>query len=240
MALILNPPMHRTISRDGNSSSVDGAPAFGYGGVVSACSIVGRVVVVVKATVNAFPGPGAAYPWDGWLARPPASERTIGKRCVAQHVFPSHRGPPAEHDLVITRCRFEVISGCRRRSSNGRWLLRLSTEGEAMFTDGDDDNDRTINEKEVRAVATALLLAVHGPDCDEREDRPRFFARGYCVFNVTQVDGYAPPDLPRLPESERIARADAFFAVMNIPVITGGNEACYRYRYGLHASVRAL
>lgn len=29
-----------------------------------------------------------------------------------------------------------------------------------MFTDGDNDNGRTINEKEVRAVATALLLAV--------------------------------------------------------------------------------
>jgi antirestriction protein ArdC len=69
---------------------------------------------------------------------------------------------------------------------------------------------------------------VNGPDCDEREDRPRFFARGYCVFNVTQVDGYALPDVPLLPEAERIARADAFFAALNIPVISGGNEACYR------------
>jgi antirestriction protein ArdC len=63
---------------------------------------------------------------------------------------------------------------------------------------------------------------------DEHEGRPRFFARGYCVFNATQVDGYAPPDLPRLPDSERIARADAFFAAPNIPIISGGNEACYR------------
>ena len=68
----------------------------------------------------------------------------------------------------------------------------------------------------------------NGADCDEREDRPRFFARGYCVFNAGQVDGYAQPDLPRLPESERLARADAFFAALNIPIITGGDEACYR------------
>jgi len=69
---------------------------------------------------------------------------------------------------------------------------------------------------------------VNGPDWDEREHRPRFFWRGYCVFNATQVDGYAPPDLARLPESERTARADAFFAALKIPVITGGIEACYR------------
>jgi antirestriction protein ArdC len=63
---------------------------------------------------------------------------------------------------------------------------------------------------------------------DELEDRPRFFARGYYVFNAMQVDGYVPPDLPSLSDSERIARADAFFAALNIPVIIGGNEACYR------------
>jgi antirestriction protein ArdC len=63
---------------------------------------------------------------------------------------------------------------------------------------------------------------------DEYEDHRRFLARGYCVFNATQVDGYALPDLPSLPESERIVRADAFFAALNIPIITGGDEACYR------------
>ena len=67
-----------------------------------------------------------------------------------------------------------------------------------------------------------------GAHCDGHEDRPRFFARGYYVFNAKQVDGYAPPDLPSLPDSERIVRADAFFAALNIPIITGGNEACYR------------
>jgi antirestriction protein ArdC len=64
-------------------------------------------------------------------------------------------------------------------------------------------------------------------DHGDREDRPRFFARGYSVFNASQVDNYMPPDLPRLSESERIACADAFFAALNIPIIIGA-EACYR------------
>ena len=63
---------------------------------------------------------------------------------------------------------------------------------------------------------------------DERNGRARFFARGYRVFNASQVDGYVLADLPRLPESERIARADAFFAALDIPIITCGDQACYR------------
>jgi antirestriction protein ArdC len=39
------------------------------------------------------------------------------------------------------------------------------------------------------------------PDGDEREEQARFFARGYCVFNANQVDGYAPLDMPHLSES---------------------------------------
>jgi antirestriction protein ArdC len=63
---------------------------------------------------------------------------------------------------------------------------------------------------------------------DDREGRPRFFARGYYVFNEAQVDGRVPSELPRLPESERIAGADAFFSGLTIPIVSGGNEACYR------------
>jgi antirestriction protein ArdC len=65
-------------------------------------------------------------------------------------------------------------------------------------------------------------------DPDEGGTRPRFFARGYFVFNEAQVDGTAPRQLPRLPESERIARADAFFAALGIPIVFEGGEACYR------------
>ena len=65
-------------------------------------------------------------------------------------------------------------------------------------------------------------------DADEREDRARFLARGYCVFNASQVDGYAPHDMPCLSDAERITRADAFFTALGIPVVTGGHRACYR------------
>jgi antirestriction protein ArdC len=63
---------------------------------------------------------------------------------------------------------------------------------------------------------------------DEGGARPRFLARGYYVFNEAQVDGTAPRELPRLPESERIAHADAFFAALKIPIVFEGSEACYR------------
>ena len=67
-----------------------------------------------------------------------------------------------------------------------------------------------------------------GLDQDGRHGRERFFARGYHVFNEAQVDGQIPPEPPRLPDSERIARVDAFFAALRIPIVMDGNEACYR------------
>jgi antirestriction protein ArdC len=65
-------------------------------------------------------------------------------------------------------------------------------------------------------------------DGDERRACARFVARGYCVFNASQVDGYPPHDLPCLPEAEHIARADAFFTALDIPIVTGGDRVCYR------------
>ena len=57
--------------------------------------------------------------------------------------------------------------------------------------------------------------------------RPRVFARGYSVFNAAQVDGYAAPALPMLPEPERIGHAEAFFAALGADIRHGGNRACY-------------
>jgi len=68
-------------------------------------------------------------------------------------------------------------------------------------------------------------------DADDRAEdgRPsRVFARGYAVFNAAQVDGYAAPALPVLPETERIDHAEAFFAATGIDVRHGGNRAYYR------------
>lgn len=65
-------------------------------------------------------------------------------------------------------------------------------------------------------------------DPDEATDeRPRFFARGYSVFNQAQVDGYVAPEVAGLPETERLAHAEAFYANLGIPTVYGGAEACY-------------
>ena len=67
-------------------------------------------------------------------------------------------------------------------------------------------------------------------DAGEGEEdgrRSRVFARGYSVFNAAQVDGYAAPALPMLPEAERIGHAEAFFAAIGADIRHGGARACY-------------
>jgi len=66
-------------------------------------------------------------------------------------------------------------------------------------------------------------------DGDEDRDEPaqRMFARGYTVFNCAQVDGYTPPEMPVLPEAERIERAERFCAALGIDIRHGGSRACY-------------
>ena len=62
---------------------------------------------------------------------------------------------------------------------------------------------------------------------EEDGRRSRVFARGYSVFNAAQVDGYAAPALPMLPEAERIGHAEAFFAAIGADIRRGGARACY-------------
>jgi antirestriction protein ArdC len=62
----------------------------------------------------------------------------------------------------------------------------------------------------------------------ESETKARMFARGFYLFNVAQVDGYAPPETPILPESAGIAHAEAFVAKFGIRIERGGDKAYYR------------
>jgi antirestriction protein ArdC len=66
-----------------------------------------------------------------------------------------------------------------------------------------------------------------GDDGDDSHCRPRFMAKGYAVFNATQVDGLDLPTQPVLPETERIEAAERFFANLRIPIRTEGDQACY-------------
>ncbi len=63
---------------------------------------------------------------------------------------------------------------------------------------------------------------------DRDEGTRRFFARGYSVFNVAQVDGYEREAPIQLDEAERHVRADAFIAALGVKIETGGDEAFYR------------
>jgi len=78
-----------------------------------------------------------------------------------------------------------------------------------------------------RASAVVLWKQVEKPDAEDGEKK-RFFARGYSVFNVAQVDGYDPEAIPTLPESERLAHAEAFIAALGIQIMHGGDMAYYR------------
>jgi antirestriction protein ArdC len=64
-------------------------------------------------------------------------------------------------------------------------------------------------------------------DGDRDEPARRMFARGYTVFNCAQVDGYAPPEMPMLPEIDRIEHAERFCSALGIDIWHGGSQACY-------------
>ncbi len=81
-----------------------------------------------------------------------------------------------------------------------------------------------------RATLAVFWKRTDGADSDDDEDaarRPRMFARGFSLFNISQVDGYVAPETPRLPESERIAHAEAFVAALRVPIVIGGDMAYY-------------
>lgn len=67
-----------------------------------------------------------------------------------------------------------------------------------------------------------------GAQDDGERGKRRFFARGYSVFNVAQVDGYEPEAPILLDEVERHARADAFIAALGVKLETGGDTAYYQ------------
>lgn len=67
-------------------------------------------------------------------------------------------------------------------------------------------------------------------DRDGDEDGParRIFARAFTVFNVVRVDGYRPEPVALLPETERLAHAEAFIANLGINTVFGSPNAYYR------------
>lgn len=74
-----------------------------------------------------------------------------------------------------------------------------------------------------------------GEDGGEDEGgKPYLMARGYFVFNAAQVEGFEPTMVGKtatpadLPEDERIAAADGFFAALGATLHHGGERAFYQ------------
>ncbi|QPB24244.1 zincin-like metallopeptidase domain-containing protein [Rhizobium sp. 007] len=63
---------------------------------------------------------------------------------------------------------------------------------------------------------------------DDEHPQRRLFARAFSVFNSSQVEGFAPPAAPMLPDSEQIPHAEAFISALGIPVTFGADAAYYR------------
>ena len=61
----------------------------------------------------------------------------------------------------------------------------------------------------------------------EEESRRSVLARGYSIFNADQVDGFTPPEVPAIPEVERVQTAENFFSALGADIHHGGNRACY-------------
>lgn len=64
---------------------------------------------------------------------------------------------------------------------------------------------------------------------DPGDDGKRRVARASYVFNIEQVDG-AEEEAPAasLPSVERLARVEQFISAQGVPIIVGGEMACYR------------
>jgi antirestriction protein ArdC len=106
------------------------------------------------------------------------------------------------------------------RYSSGLWgTYRQWTELGAQVRKGE------------RATLGVVWKTIDGCASDDEAEghgKARMFARGFYLFNVAQVDGYAPPETPILPESARIAHAEAFVAKLGIRIERGGDHAYYR------------
>jgi antirestriction protein ArdC len=147
---------------------------------------------------------------------------------------------PWHHECSATTRPVNVMSGKRYRGAN---VLALWTAAkQAGYDSGVWGTYRqwAAKEGQVRRGerATAIMfwkpVERHGdgpadvPIDTDADGRKRFFARSFSVFNRDQVDGYAEPAQPVLPESERVSNAEAFFAALGIPITYGAGSAFYR------------
>lgn len=82
-------------------------------------------------------------------------------------------------------------------------------------------------EKASPIVFYKVLNQDDGGEAEEREGSARIFAQASHVFNVSQVNGYAMPELFQGEDFDPIPNADAFFAATGATIRIQGDSAHY-------------
>ena len=144
---------------------------------------------------------------------------------------------PWFHDGTSVACPTNMASGKRYRGIN-----TLALWVSAMTFGYDDGFWGTYRQwqdagAQVRKGERSTTVVLWKPtQSSDREDdagdedggHRRRIARAFSVFNIAQVDGYERVPVAVLPESQRLAHAEAFIANLRIETEFGGAEACYR------------
>ena len=97
--------------------------------------------------------------------------------------------------------QWHALEGQVRKGERGTTVVLWKQAGPASSNDGADDGDSPAR---------------------------RIFARAFTVFNVAQVDGYEPEPVALLPETERVAHAEAFIGNLGITTVFGSPNAYYQ------------
>lgn len=173
-------------------------------------------------------------------AQSSSQRASVYERITAEIIAAIERGAgewrmPWHHDGAATHRPVNVVTAKPYRGMN---ILALwAAAEESRFPSGLWGTYRQWGElgaqvrKGERAtlgVVWKTIDAAASDDEAEGDGKARIFARGFYLFNVAQVDGYAPPETPILPESARIAHAEDFVANLGIRIERGGDEAYYR------------
>ncbi|WP_246663554.1 ArdC family protein [Phyllobacterium endophyticum] len=143
---------------------------------------------------------------------------------------------PWFHDGTGNARPTNIASGKRYRGINTLALWAAGTA--AGYSDGlwgtyKQWQDAGAQVRKGERSTTVVLwreIQVSGQSDNEDTDdgHQRMFACAFCVFNIAQVDGYERPGTPALPETERLARAEAFIANLGVETVFGGSQAYYR------------
>ena len=174
--------------------------------------------------------------------KPRADRADVYTRITAEIVAAIEAGTeswrmPWHHDGMATARPTNLASGKRYRGINvlalwlaadracygeGLWGTYRQWQAAGAQVRKGEHATSVVLWKEIRSATDT-----DGDAVDDGDHR-RLFARAFCVFNRAQVEGYESDAMPTPSTSDRIARVDAFFEALGIPVTYGPFGAHYR------------